>query len=132
MATSDPIADFLTRVRNAIRAKHRYVDVHWSKMKEQIARILKEEGFVERYLVRKDGCQGTLRVILKYTGDREPVIHQLNRISSPGRRHYVACKEIPFVMGGIGVSIVSTSKGVMTGKQACKEGVGGELLCKVW
>ncbi len=132
MSVTDPIADLLTRVRNGIGAQHRYVDVGWSKMKEEIAKILKEEGFISSYMVKKEGSIGTLRVVLKYAKGRQPVIQGLKRVSTPGCRKYVQSGEIPRVLGGLGVSILTTSKGVMTCSKARSNGVGGELLCKVW
>lgn len=133
MAISDPVADFLTRLRNALKAQHRYVDVNWSKMKESIASILKKEGFIENYLVKKDTSQrGTIRIFLKYSQGRIPVIKGLKRVSKPGLRSYVGHEDIPCFYGGLGTSIVSTSKGVITGAEATQHRVGGELLCLIW
>lgn len=133
MALSDPIADFLTRIRNAIKAEHRYVDVSWSKVKQNIAEILKNQGFVENYLVQRDENQrGTMRVFLKYAEGRQPVIQGLKRVSKPGLRQYVGYEQIPSFRGGMGLSIVSTSQGVMAGIEAKKRKIGGELLCLVW
>lgn len=133
MAVSDPLADFLTRIRNSGRAQHRFVDVSWSKMKQTLAEILKQQGFIENYLVKVDECQrGTIRIFLKYTNGRRPVIQGLKRISKPGLRKYVNHQEIPKFYGNMGLSIVSTSKGVMPGKEAREKGIGGELLCLVW
>lgn len=133
MAVSDPLADFLTRIRNSTRAQHRYVDVGWSKMKQTLAEILKQQGFIENYLVKVDECQrGTIRLFLKYTSGRRPVIQGLKRISKPGLRKYVGHQDIPRFYGNMGVSIVSTSKGIMAGKDASEKGIGGELLCLVW
>ncbi|MEM1282322.1 MAG: 30S ribosomal protein S8 [Chlamydiota bacterium] len=133
MAMSDPVADFLTRIRNASKAEKRFVDAPWSKMKESIAGILKEQGFVEDLLVKKDEHQrGTIRVFLKYRQNRTPVIQQMKRISRPGLRRYVKHDDIPTFYGGLGLSIVSTSKGVLAGIEAKKQKVGGELLCMVW
>lgn len=133
MAMSDPVADFLTRVRNASKAEKRFVDAPWSKLKESIAAILKEQGFVEDFLVKKDDNQrGTIRVFLKYRQNRIPVIQQMKRISRPGLRRYVKHDDIPTFYGGLGLSIVSTSKGVLSGFDAKKQKVGGELLCMVW
>lgn len=133
MAMSDPVADFLTRIRNASKAEKRFVDAPWSKMKESIAGILKEQGFVEDFLVKKDDNQrGTIRVFLKYRQNRTPVIQQMKRISRPGLRRYVKHDDIPTFYGGLGLSIVSTSKGVLAGIEAKKQKVGGELLCMVW
>lgn len=132
-AVSDPIADFLTRIRNATRAQHRYVDVNWSKLKQNIAEILKGQGFIENYLVKLENNQrGTIRVFLKYTDQRQPVIQGVKRVSRPGLRRYVGHTEIPRFFGGNGVSILSTSQGIMAGQEASKRKIGGELLCMVW
>jgi len=133
MAVNDPIADFLTRIRNATKAQHRFVDVDWSKIKEHLAEILKNQGFIENYLVKHvDDCRGTIRMFLKYSESRDPVIQGLKRVSTPGLRRYVGHQEIPRFYGNMGVSIVSTSQGVMAGQEARKRGIGGELLCLVW
>lgn len=133
MAVNDPIADFLTRIRNSTRAEHRYVDVPWSKLKQTLAEILKNQGFVENVLVKVDECQrGTIRLFLKYSNGRRPVIQGLKRISKPGLRKYVGHQEIPRFYGNMGLSIISTSRGVMAGNEASKQGIGGELLCLVW
>lgn len=133
MAVSDPVADFLTRIRNAIKAQHRYVDVPWSKMKQNIAEILKNQGFIENYLVKQDNMQrGTMRIFLKYVEGRQPVIQGLKRISKPGLRRFVGHQDIPRFYGGMGLSILSTSQGVMAGLEASKRKIGGELLCLVW
>ena len=132
MATSDPIADMLTRIRNAAKAQFNSVDIPGSKLKIELAKILKNEGFVRNYKFLKDGKQGILRVYLKYSPDRGSVIYGLKRISKPSCRVYVKGKDIKKVYNGMGISILSTSKGVMTDKQARKEGVGGELLCNIW
>jgi small subunit ribosomal protein S8 len=132
-ATSDPIADFLTRIRNATKAQHRYVDIDWSRMKQNIADILKSHGFIESYLVKLDNKQrGTMRIFLKYTDGRQPVIQGIKRVSKPGLRQYVGHQDIPRFYGGLGLSILSTSKGVMAGFDAMTKQVGGELLCLVW
>lgn len=134
MAVNDPIADFLTRIRNATKAKHRYVDIDWSRMKQNIAEILKGQGFIETYLVKLDNNKqrGTMRVFLKYVDQRRPVIQGIKRISRPGLRRYVSHEDIPQFFGGVGLSILSTSQGVMAGKDASKRKIGGELLCMVW
>ncbi len=133
MAVSDPLADFLTRIRNSGRAQHRFVDVSWSKMRQTLTEILKQQGFIENYLVKVDECQrGTIRLFLKYTNGRQPVIQGLKRVSKPGLRKYVGHTEIPRFYGNMGLSIVSTSRGVMPGKEASEKGIGGELLCLVW
>lgn len=132
-AISDPIADFLTRIRNATKAQHRYVDIPWSKMKQNIAEILKAHGFIESYLVKQDDRhRGTMRLFLKYTEGRNPVIQGIKRVSKPGLRRYVGHEDIPRFYGGLGLSILSTSKGVMGGFDAMTNKVGGELLCLVW
>jgi small subunit ribosomal protein S8 len=131
--TTDPIADMLTRIRNASRAKHPRVDLPSSKLKVEIARILKDEGYLASYKVVDDTkVKKTLRVYLRYTSDRRSVISNLKRVSRPGCRRYVGKTEIRPVVGGMGISIVSTPRGLMTGQSARKEGVGGELLCEVW
>lgn len=132
-AISDPIADFLTRIRNATRAQHRYVDVSWSVIKQNIAEILKTYGFIESFLVKQDDRRrGTMRVFLKYTDGRQPVIQGIQRVSKPGLRRYVGHQDIPHFYGGLGLSILSTSNGVMAGFDAMTKKVGGELLCLVW
>jgi small subunit ribosomal protein S8 len=132
MAISDPIADMLTRIRNAAKAKFNSVDVPGSTVKIELAKILKSEGFIRNYKFLKDGKQGILRVYLKYGEGQSSVIYELKRISKPSRRVYVKCKEIKPVYNGLGVAILSTSKGVMTDKKARQEKVGGEILCQVW
>jgi small subunit ribosomal protein S8 len=130
--TSDPIADMLTRVRNAITARHPKVDVPASKLKTEIARILKEEGYIANYKVAEEGVKKVIKIYLKYAPDNSPVITKIERVSRPGCRNYAGKDEIPRVQGGIGISILTTPQGVMTGRKARKEGVGGEVLCKVW
>lgn len=132
MVMTDPIADMLTRIRNANSVKHESVDIPSSKLKVELARILKEEGFIREYKVIDDGKQGTLRVYLKYTAQKGQVIQGLKRISKPGLRVYANKDEVPRVLGGLGLAILSTSKGVLTDKDARKEGVGGEVICYVW
>jgi len=132
MAMTDPIADMLTRIRNALVVKHEQVQVPASNMKKAIADILTEEGYIKGYTVVDDGKQGILNITLKYTPNNERVITGLKRISKPGRRVYARKDEIPKVLGGLGIAILSTSKGVMTDKQARKLGVGGEVLCYIW
>lgn len=129
---TDPIADMLTRIRNANVAYHEQVDVPASKIKEQIARVLKREGFVKDFQVINTGAQGVIRLFLKYGANRERVISGLKRISTPGLRVYVGKHEIPRIFGGLGVVILSTPRGVVTGKQAKKLDVGGEVLAYVW
>ena len=134
MSMTDPIADMLTRIRNGITSHHDRVEMPSSKLKVEVAKILKSEGFISNYkVVEEDGRpQATLRVYLKYSEDGEPVIHGIERISRPGRRVYRGKEEIPQVLGGLGLAIVSTSKGVLSGSEAAKSGVGGEVLCQVW
>ncbi len=133
MAVSDPIADFLTRIRNGGRAKRRFVDVGWSKIKETMAEILKQQGFIESYLTKHDTThRGTIRIFLKYDTNRIPVIRDLRRISKPGLRRYVTYRDIPYFYGGLGLSIVSTSQGLLPGGEATRRKIGGELLCLVW
>ncbi|HLE38005.1 MAG TPA: 30S ribosomal protein S8 [Candidatus Acidoferrales bacterium] len=130
---TDPIADLLTRLRNAARARHQRVDVPTSKLKTEIARILKEEGYISTFkLVEENKPRKTLRLFLKYTADRRPVITGLRRISRPGSRRYVAASEIRPVVGGLGISILTTPRGIMTGRSARHARVGGELLCEIW
>ena len=132
MATSDPIADMLTRVRNAIGARHAKVDVPASKLKMEIARILQEEGYIMNFKMADEGARKMVRIYLKYTPANEPVISKLVRLSKPGCRVYVNSKEIPRVLNGLGINILTTPRGVMTGSAARKQGVGGELLCQVY
>jgi len=128
---TDPIADMLTRIRNGIRARQQRVDMPSSKLKVEVARILKEEGYISNYKASEEGKKKVLRVFLRYGTDGESVISTLQRVSKPGRRVYVAARGVPRVMGGLGVSILTTPRGVMTGKSARKAGVGGEVLCSV-
>jgi len=132
MAVSDPIADFLTCVRNAIQARQRKVDVPASRLKQEIAKLLLRARFINNFKVIEDGRQGVLRLYLKYNADEVNVISGIKRISTPGRRVYVGKTAVPRVMGGLGTSIVSTSKGVMTDREAREAGLGGELLAQVW
>ena len=135
MSMSDPIADMLTRVRNALMRHHASVAMPYSKVKEAIADVLKSEGYIEDVQVLPGEPQAVLQLKLKYVGDRRTrrsVITGLERISKPGRRMYVGQSEIPWVLSGMGIAILTTSKGLMTGQQARREGVGGEILCKVW
>ena len=131
MQISDVIADMLTRIRNANNAKHETVDVPASNMKKAIADILVEEGYVKSYQLVEDGKQGVLRITLKYQG-KQKVIQGIRRVSKPGLRIYSGCDDMPKVMNGLGIAIVSTSKGIMTDKQARKEHIGGEILAFVW
>jgi small subunit ribosomal protein S8 len=130
--TTDPIADMLTRIRNANLAYHETVEIPLSKIKREVARILKEEGFIRDFEVVEQVPQGKLKITLKYGPERERVINGLKRVSRPGLRVYRNRAEIPRVLGGLGITIVSTSKGIMTGKTARREGCGGEVLAQVW
>ncbi len=129
---TDPIADMLTRIRNASKAKHEKVDIPSSKLKVEIAKILKDEGFVKNVKLVKDRRQGLIRVYLKYTDDEAPVIQGLKRVSKPGCRVYTGNDSIPRVLNGLGTAILSTPRGIQTGKQAKKDNVGGEVICHVW
>ena len=132
MQMSDVIADMLTRIRNANNAKHATVDVPASNLKKAIAEILTEEGYVKSYQFIDDGKQGTIRITLKYLAGKQKVIRGIRRVSKPGLRIYASCEEMPSVMNGLGIAIVSTSKGIMTGKKAKSLNVGGEVLAFVW
>ena len=132
MTMTDPIEDMLTRIRNANVVKHETVDVQASNMKKELSRILLEEGFIRGYDVIEDGKQGIIRIQLKYGQTGERVISGLKRISKPGMRVYADKHEVPRVLNGLGISIISTSKGILTDKQARKENVGGEVICYVW
>ncbi|MDK2918796.1 MAG: small subunit ribosomal protein [Candidatus Petromonas sp.] len=132
MTMTDPIADMLTRIRNANLVKHESVDIPASNMKKSIANILLEEGFIKGFDVIEDGKQGIIRVQMKYGPNKERVITGLKKISKPGLRVYAKKDEVPKVLGGLGVAIISTSKGVITDKEARKHGVGGEVICYVW
>jgi small subunit ribosomal protein S8 len=135
MSMTDPIADYLTRLRNAAKAQHHDVVIPSSKLKREMSRILKEQGYIEAYEVVPAGADlpgETIRVTLKYTNDRRPVISGIQRVSRPGQRSYVDHAHIPKIQGGMGTAIISTSRGVMTGHDARKLGVGGEVVAKVW
>jgi small subunit ribosomal protein S8 len=132
MSLTDPVSDFLTRVRNAIKARHQKVDVPYSKLKVEMARILKEEGYISNFKAVDEEGRKVLRVHLKYSSDNSSPISDLKRVSRPGCRVYVGHTEIPRVLGGLGINILTTPKGVMTGRQARKEGVGGEVLCEIY
>ncbi len=134
MSMTDPIADFLTRLRNAAKAQHHDVTIPSSKLKREVARILQEQGYIDGYEVHPayEGPGEELTVTLKYTDERKPVITGLERVSRPGRRTYVDHAHIPRIQGGMGTAIISTSKGVMTGHDARREGVGGEVVARVW
>lgn len=128
---SDPIADMLTRIRNGIQARHPRVDMPSSKLKAEVARILKEEGYISNFKVADEGKKKVLKVFLRYGANGESVISVIERVSKPGRRVYVGSGEIPKVLGGLGVNILTTPRGVMTGKTARRQGVGGEVLCSI-
>ena len=132
MSLTDPVADMLTRIRNASSARHEKCLVPRSKLKIRIAEVLKEEGFIKDFLVHEDGPQGAITILLKYSADREPAISDIKRVSKPGLRRYVANDAIPRVLNGMGIAILSTSKGVLVDREARKQKVGGELICTVW
>ncbi len=131
MNMTDPVADMLTRIRNAVLARHTRVTIPASNMKLALARILKEEGYIKDYEVVKDNPQGTIRLTLRYV-DRKPVLTQLKRVSKPGLRVYTGRDEIPRVRGGLGISVISTPRGLMTGRKAYQLGMGGEVVCYIW
>jgi small subunit ribosomal protein S8 len=130
--TSDPIADMLTRIRNGLAARHLKVDVPHSQLKLEVARILKDEGYILNFKPAEEGSRKIIRIYLKYTPGNVPVISRIERVSRPGCRVYVGWKEVPRVLGGLGVNILTTPKGVMTGRTAREESVGGEILCQLW
>jgi len=132
MSMTDPIADFLTRIRNGLQADHETVDIPASRLKLEVARVLREQGYIEDFAEEPGRVGQTLRVRLKYTEDRAPVISGMRRVSRPGRRTYVNHTEIPKVLGGMGTAILTTSRGVMTGHDARREGVGGEVIAYIW
>jgi small subunit ribosomal protein S8 len=132
MGMTDPVSDMLTRIRNATTVRHDRTDMPASKMKLELAKILKQEGYIRTFKVLEDGPQGVIRIYLKYADDGEPVIHGLRRISRPGRRVYRAVGDLPKVRNGLGVAVVSTSRGVITDEQARGLRVGGEVLCEIW
>ena len=129
---TDPIADMLTRIRNGLQARHKTVDIPASKLKIEVARILKEEGYITKYMQSHNDGKPTLTVILKYGPDGEQVVTSIQRVSRPGYRVYVGSREVPKVLGGLGVNILSTSAGVMSGQNARKKGFGGEIICDVY
>ena len=132
MPVSDTLADLMTRIRNASTAGHRYVDVPFSSVSENVARVLKEQKFIEHYLVKHESGIGTIRIFLRYTEGTKPMIQGIRKISTPGRRKYIGYQEIPRVLDGLGISILSTSQGVLAGQEARRRKVGGELICYVW
>lgn len=129
---TDPIADMLTRIRNALAARHSKVDVPASRLKAEVARILKEEGYINNYKVSGEGARKAIRIYLRYGPKGEMVINRLERVSKPGCRQYLGSQEIPNVLGGLGINILSTSRGLMTGKQARRARLGGEILCNIY
>lgn len=132
MTTSDPIADMLTRIRNALASRHAKVDVPASRLKTDIAKIMRDEGYIANFKLTEDGTRKSIRIYLKYTPSNVPVISRIERVSRPGCRVYVGAKGVPRVLGGLGVNILTTPRGVMTGSAARKEGIGGEVLCQIW
>jgi small subunit ribosomal protein S8 len=132
MSFTDPVADMLTRIRNASNARHEKVLVPRSRLKVRIAEVLRDEGFIKSFVVHQDGPQGAITILLKYSADREPAISEIKRVSKPGLRRYVPTESIPRVLNGMGIAILSTSKGVLADREARKQKVGGELICTVW
>ena len=129
---TDPIADYLTRIRNALLAKHASVDIPFSSLKVEVTKILEKEGYIEGYRVVEGSPRGTIKIALRYGSDGDRVINGLTRVSRPGRRVYCSKDEFPKVLGGLGIAILSTSRGVMSGRDGRREGIGGEVLCTVW
>ncbi|HEX7487667.1 MAG TPA: 30S ribosomal protein S8 [Anaeromyxobacteraceae bacterium] len=132
MSMTDPIGDMLTRIRNASSARHEKVLVPASRLKARIAEVLRDEGYIKDFVRHEDGVQGAITIMLKYTTDREPAISDIKRVSKPGLRRYVPTDSIPRVLNGMGIAILSTSKGVLVDREARKQKVGGELICTVW
>ena len=132
MSMTDPVADMLTRVRNACRAGHKKVDLPASNLKKEVARILLEQGYLDKVYFVDDGRQGMLRLYIRYDREGKPVIHGLQRVSKPGLRKFAGCQDMERVLNGLGIAIVTTSRGVMTDHECRREGVGGEILCQVW
>jgi small subunit ribosomal protein S8 len=132
MSFTDPIGDMLTRIRNASNARHEKVLVPASRLKARIAEVLKDEGYIRDFVLHQDGPQGAITILLKYTPEREPAISEIKRISKPGLRRYVPTDSIPRILNGMGIAILSTSRGVMVDREARKQKVGGELICTVW
>jgi small subunit ribosomal protein S8 len=132
MSLTDPVADLLARIRNSLHARHQKLDIPASRLKQEIARVLKEEGYIANFKATEEEGRKVLRIYLKYGPDNAAVISNLQRISRPGCRVYVGHSDIPRVLGGLGINILTTPKGVMTGRQARKQGLGGEILCAVW
>lgn len=129
---TDPIADYLTRIRNALLAKHASVDIPFSALKAEVTKILEQEGYIDGYRIVEGSPRSTIRIALRYGTDGDRVINGLNRVSRPGRRVYCSKGDIPKVLGGLGISILSTSKGVMSGREGRRQGIGGEVLCTIW
>jgi len=129
---SDPIADYLTRIRNGLHTKKKHVDIPASNIKRKMSRILVDQGFIKKYIVLDDQLQGIIRIWLKYDENEDPVIHQIKRISKPGQRLYVSAQELPRVKNNLGISILTTAKGIITSREAERQNVGGEVLCSVW
>ena len=132
MSMTDPFADFLTRIRNAIKANHTKVDIPFSKLKEEVTKILLNYKYIQNFILIDDGKQGLIRIYLKYDADNNNVINSMKRISKPGLRKYVKANEVPRVLNNLGIAILSTSKGVVTDREARQHGVGGEVLCYIW
>lgn len=132
MSMSDPIADMLTRIRNAQRAAHETVEMPHSQLKNEVARLLKREGYIVDYTTEGHENKRTLRLYLKYVAENEPAIRGMKRVSKPGLRQYVGARQVPRVLGGLGVAILSTSRGIVTDREARKQGIGGEVMCQIW
>ncbi|MEJ2633776.1 MAG: 30S ribosomal protein S8 [Calditrichia bacterium] len=132
MSMTDPIADFLTRVRNALQAGHRHVDVPASNVKKRMSEILYEQKFIKNYIIIDDGRQGIIRLFLKYDEEGNSIINELKRVSTPGRRYYVGVENLPRVKNNMGIAMISTSRGILTEREAKRQNVGGEVLCYVW
>jgi len=132
MCANDPLADFFTRIRNASRAGHRYVDVSFSALNQNIAQVLQDAHFIEHFMKKEEDGKGTIRLFLRYTATRRPLISGIRKKSNSGRRLYIGYDHIPRVMNGLGLAILSTSQGVLSGREALKRKIGGELLCYVW
>ena len=132
MSMTDPIADYLTRIRNALQAKHKYTDIPASNLKRKLSRILVEQGYIKKYIVIDDGKQGLIRIWLKYDQDNNPVISKLIRVSKPGLRQYSNVENLPRVRNNLGIAILTTPRGIITAREAKRQNVGGEVLCYIW
>lgn len=132
MSMTDPIADYLTRIRNALHAKHAFVDIPSSNIKRKISRILLEQGYIKKYIIIDDGKQGFLRIWLKYDQEKNSIINKMIRVSKPGLRKYVDVEHLPRVMNNLGIAILTTPKGIITAREAKRQNVGGEVLCYIW